>query len=210
MFCITISLIYSLELTVFVVSHIIDHNLVLLLFQLIIHWLFEIFFVQLGCLYVLYIEFIWLFASLILDEFHGRYTDLNWVFWIGPAMEISRKYGWMVQKGKGRRIWIFFLFLVQSHSSTSARGCHFLWWGEGYGFFFLFLVRTPGGLVIKLVLPGLLVGLFSIGVLPRLVTLISSEFALQTSTSFPVFSSSLNMNAYVVRCLPLLYRLLYI
>lgn len=95
-------------------------------------------------------------------------------------MEISRKYGWMVQKGKGRRIWIIFLILGSVSFINISQGLSFS----------LMPVRTPGGLVTKLVLLGLLVGLFSIGVLQRSVTLISSEFALQTFISFPVFSSS--------------------
>jgi Zn-dependent membrane protease YugP len=95
-------------------------------------------------------------------------------------MEILRKYFWMVQKGKGRRIWII---------SLNPGSVSFINTSQGLSFS-LMLVPTPGGLATKMVLLGLLVGLFSIGVLPRLVTLISSEFAFQTSISFPVLSSS--------------------
>ena len=88
------------------------------------------------------------------------------MFQIGSGMERSRRYGWMVQKGKERRTWSISLTVGLVSFISSSPGLSF----------FLMLVQTPGGLGMRLVLLSLLAGLFSTGVMPRLVALILSEF----------------------------------
>lgn len=86
---------------------------------------------------------------------------------------MSGKYFWMVQKGSLRRTW----------STSSIRGLvSFISSSLGLSFF-LMLVLTSGGLGMRLVLLGQHVGPFTIGVPPRLVTLMHSEFNLLPSLS---------------------------
>lgn len=83
-------------------------------------------------------------------------------------MGMSKKYFWMVQKGKRRRIW----------NISSSRGLvSFISFSLGLSFFQM-LVLTLGGLGMRLVLLDLHVGHFITGVLPKSVTPIASEFNL--------------------------------
>lgn len=72
----------------------------------------------------------------------------------------------MVQKGRERRTWNISLIVGLVSFINSSLGLSF----------FPMLVQIPGGLGMRMVLLGLLAGRFSIGVLPRLVTLTLSEF----------------------------------